>query len=138
MRLETLDLPEVERFAAEFDQLFERCDSAAMAAYFTDDAQIMAPDAALVQGQAAIEGFWRAVSEAAREAGMKRTVAVRASTTVGSLGYVLTTSTLEIPSGGETVTRSFNHLIVWRADDGVWRMVAEAAAPTPAGPATPA
>ena len=138
MKLETLDLPEVERLAAEFDQLFKRCDAAAMAAFFADDAQIMAPDAELVQGRQAIEGFWKAVSEAAREAGMQRTVTVRQSAAVGNLGYVLTTSTPEMPSDGQTVTRTFNHLSVWKAADGIWRVVAEAAAPTPSAPATPA
>lgn len=138
MNLETLDLPSVKHFAAEFDQLFERCDAAAMAAFFTDDAQIMAPDAEPACGREAIEGFWRAVSVAARDAGMKRTVTVRQSETVGNLGYVLTTSTLEIPSDGQTVTRTFNHLTVWKAADGIWRVVAEAAAPTPSAPATPA
>lgn len=139
MRLMTLDLPDVERFATEFDQLFARCDAAAMAAFFADDAQILVPDAELVLGREAIAGFWRAVSEAARTAATTRTVAVRRSEAVGNLGYVLSTAELEIPSGSEPVTRTFNHLTVWRvAADGIWRIVADAAAPALAVPASPA
>ena len=138
MSLATLDRQEVERFAGEFVELFDRCDHVAMASFYADDARIVAPDTEVVQGQGAIEEFWRVACESARSLGMRRTLEVEHIETSGGLGYVLSTVTLEIPTAGEgTVTRTFNDVTVWRAAaDGRWRVAVDAASPS--APAPPA
>ena len=43
--LQTLDRQEVDRFPRTFEELFDRGDAAAMAAYYTEDAEVLAPTA---------------------------------------------------------------------------------------------
>jgi ketosteroid isomerase-like protein len=44
MALTSVDRQEVDRFARTFEQLFYRGDAAAMAAFYAEDAEVMAPD----------------------------------------------------------------------------------------------
>jgi ketosteroid isomerase-like protein len=57
MALQTLDRQEVDRFARTFEELFDRGDAAAMAAFYTEDAEVMAPDSEVVRGRDAIQAF---------------------------------------------------------------------------------
>lgn len=69
MALTTLDRQEVDRFARAFEQLFDCGDAAAMAAFYTEDAEVMVPDSDVVRGRDAIEAFFKAASAAAQRTG---------------------------------------------------------------------
>ena len=133
MALATLDRQEVDRFARAFEQLFDRGDAAAMAAYYTDDAEVMAPYSDVVRGRDAIEAFFKAASAAAQRTGMRRTIQVRRVERSGDLGYLLSTVVLQLPPAGGQATMRFNDVTVWRLDaEHGWRIVVDSANQEPA------
>jgi uncharacterized protein (TIGR02246 family) len=133
MALATLDRQEVDRFARAFEQLFDRGDAAAMAAYYTEDAEVMAPDSEVVRGRDAIGAFFEAASAAAQRAGMRRTIQVRRVERSGDLGYLLSTVVLELPRADGQATLRFNDVTVWRLDaEHGWRIVVDSANQEPA------
>lgn len=69
-----------------------------MAAFYAQDAEVMASDSDLVQGRHAVEAFFTVASQAAQRMGMQRTIKVRQVERSGDLGYVLSTVILEIPA----------------------------------------
>jgi ketosteroid isomerase-like protein len=67
MSLASLEHDEVEQFTREFETLFNVGDAAGMAAFYAEDARLLAEHADLVRGRDAIERFWReAISRARR------------------------------------------------------------------------
>lgn len=66
MALASLDQQEVDGFARTFEELFDRGDAAAMAAFNAQDAEVIASDSDLVQGRHTIEAFLTAASQAAQ------------------------------------------------------------------------
>jgi uncharacterized protein (TIGR02246 family) len=133
MALATLDRQEVDRFARAFEQLFDRDDAAAMAAYYTDDAEVMAPYSDVVRGRDAIEAFFKAASVAAQRTGMRRTIQVRRVERSGDLGYLLSTVVLQLPPADGQATTRFNDVTVWRLDaEHGWRIVVDSANQEPA------
>jgi uncharacterized protein (TIGR02246 family) len=133
MALQTLDRQEIDRFARTFEELFDRGDAAAMAAFYTEDAEVMAPDSEVVRGRDAIEAFFEAASAAARRTGMRRTIQVRQVERSGDLGYLLSTVVLELPPADGQATTRFNDVTVWRLDAGRgWRIVVDSANREPA------
>ena len=128
MALTSLDRQEVERFSRRFEELFYQGDAAAMADFYAEDAQVMAPDSDLVQGPHAIEAFFKAASEAAQRTSMRRTIHVRQVERSGHLGYLLSTVLLELPAADGQATMTFNDVTVWRLDaDRGWRIVVDSA-----------
>jgi uncharacterized protein (TIGR02246 family) len=128
MALTILDRQEVDRFARTFEELFYRGDAAAMAAFYTEDAEVLAPDSEPVRGRDAIEAFFKAASAAAQRTGMRRTIRVRQVRRSGDLGYLLSTVFLEVPTADRPPTTTFNDVTVWRRDDGHgWRIVVDSA-----------
>jgi uncharacterized protein (TIGR02246 family) len=133
MALPTLDRQEVDRFARAFEELFDRGDAATIAAFYTEDAEVMAPDSDMVRGRDAIEAFFGAASAAARRTGMRRTIQVRQVERSGNLGYLLSTVVLEFPPAGGRATARFNDVTVWRRDaEHGWRIVVDSANQEPA------
>lgn len=132
MALATLDRQALDRFARAFEELFDQGDAAAMAAFYAQDAEVMAPDAGVVRGPHAIEAFFKAASAAAQRLGMRRTIHVRRMERSGSLGYVLSTVVLELPAAdGQKITTTFNDVTVWKLDtDQGWRIVVDSASRT--------
>jgi ketosteroid isomerase-like protein len=63
--LATLEKQGVEQFAREFERLFYQGDFAAMASFYTEDAQLLVEDQELIQGRPAISRFWQAACQAA-------------------------------------------------------------------------
>ena len=93
MALATLDRQDVDRFARAFEELFDRGDAAAMAGFYAEDAEVMAPQSDVVRGRDAIEAFFEAASAAARRVGMC------------SVGYGLGDASYFFSCRRDTVTR---------------------------------
>jgi ketosteroid isomerase-like protein len=105
-----------------------------MAAFYTEDAEVMAPDSEVVRGRDAIEAFFKAASAAAQRTGMRRTIQVRRVERSGDLGYLLSTVVLELPPADGQATIGFNDVTVWRRDaEQGWRIVVDSANREPAG-----
>jgi len=125
--LATLDKREVDRFARDFEDLFYRGDSAAMASYYAEDAKLMAQDEEIIEGRPAIERFFRTTCEVARTVKMERTIDVQEVEASGGLGYVRGVVTLRIPAAeGQATKITFKYVTLWRREaEGGWRLVVD-------------
>jgi uncharacterized protein (TIGR02246 family) len=129
MSLMRFDQQELDRFARTFEDLFYRADAAAMATFYAEDAEVMAPDSDPVRGRHAITAFFAAACQAAQRLGMKRTITVRRVERSGDLGFLLSTVVLELPATDDKAARTtFNDVTVWKRDaGGRWLMVIDSA-----------
>jgi uncharacterized protein (TIGR02246 family) len=129
MSLASLDAQAAEQFTRDFEALFNNGDASGMAACYTADARLLAENAPLISGRAAIEQFWSRAIERARAAGAIRTISLDEVTSSGDLGYVLGTVTVAIPGGHLLTTK---YAVIWQRDpDGRWRIAVDSSSPNP-------
>jgi uncharacterized protein (TIGR02246 family) len=129
MSLASLGQEEVEQFTRRFETLFNAGDAAGMAAFYAEDARLLAEHADLVRGRDAIERFWREAIGRARAASAVRTIKLDEVISSGNLGYALGTVAVRIPAGPELVTK---YATVWQRDaDGRWRLAVDSSSPNP-------
>jgi uncharacterized protein (TIGR02246 family) len=127
--LASLDKQTVERFTRDFEALFNAGDAAGMAAFYAEDARLLAENAPLISGRTAIERFWTEAITRARAAGAVRTIALVEVTNSDALGYVLGTVTVRIPHGPELTTK---YATIWQRDpDSRWRLAVDSSSPNP-------
>ena len=101
----------------KFGAAAKRKDYAGMAAFYTDGAKLLPPDAPIVTGKKAIEEFWRA---AATTLGLTdvtlKTVDLEVT---GDTAYEVGEADLKLDSG----QAKLKYLVVWqRGGDGQWRL----------------
>ena len=129
MSLASLDREALEQFTRHFEALFNAGDAPGIAAFYTQDARLLAENTELIRGRAAIEQFWRHAIERARAAGAIRTISLEEITSSGSLGYALGTVTVRIPQGPQLTTK---YAVIWQRDpDGRWRLAVDSSSPDP-------
>jgi ketosteroid isomerase-like protein len=123
--LASLDSQEVEQYARAFEDLFYQGDYRTMAAYYTEDAQLMAEERETFQGREVIEQFWQAVCQL--KATMTRTIEIQEIVTSGDLGYTRSKVTTRMQGSGEQmVTMIFKDIAIWkRGPDGMWRIAVD-------------
>jgi uncharacterized protein (TIGR02246 family) len=129
MSLASLDRHVVEQFTHDFESLFNTGDAAGMAAFYAEDAKLLAENTELIQGRAAIEQFWRHAIERARAAHAIRTISLAEVTSSRDLGYALGTVMVQIPHGLRVTTK---YATIWQRDaDGQWRLAVDSSSPNP-------
>jgi uncharacterized protein (TIGR02246 family) len=129
MSLASLEYEEVEQFSREFEALFNAGDAAGMAAFYAEDAKLLAEHADLIRGRDAIEGFWREAIRRARAADAVRTIRLAEVTSAGDLGYALGVVVVRIPDGREVSTK---YATIWQRDaDDRWRLAVDSSSPNP-------
>jgi ketosteroid isomerase-like protein len=128
MSLAAFDDEALRTFTRAFEDMFYAGDAAAMTAYYTRDAQLMADGMRPVRGHVDIEAFWGMATGRANAAGARRGIEMHEWSSSGDLGYALCTVTVELPTG----TRSVWDTTVWRRDtDGRWRIAVDISSPLP-------
>lgn len=133
MGLTALDHDAVERFLREWERLFDRGDARTMAAYYTEDATLIATQTETLVGRAAIEEFFRVSSDGARAVGLRRTVHLDEAECDGELGYLRGTVLLRRPDAPATVR--VRYVTLWkRQSDGAWRLAVDISSPEPVAP----
>jgi uncharacterized protein (TIGR02246 family) len=103
-----------------FADAFGRGDAAAVAAWYTADATLLPPDSRMTKGRDAIKNFWQgAMSTGVTEAGLETLeVEVR-----DDLAYEVGRFTMTVrPRGGEAAKLAGKYVVVWKREDGGWRM----------------
>jgi uncharacterized protein (TIGR02246 family) len=96
----------------------------ALAAFYTDDARLLAPSAELLRGREAIEQFWRA----GLESGVSRVILQALETRpMGSHAYEIGRYELDVQAAdGTHVLDRGRYLVLHRRDtDGAWRREVE-------------
>ena len=111
----------IEEGNAKFSKAYERGDSAAVAALYTQNAIVFPPGGEMVKGRQAIGEFWKATRDSGVKSATLTTVDVGES---GDLAYEVGTILLTIqPEGKEPATASAKSVVVWeRQTDGSWQL----------------
>jgi len=113
---------EISNVNRKFEEAAAQGNPGGIAALYTDDAVVLAPDAPSVKGTAAIEELW---TTALREMGIKgvklETVDLElyGDDTACEVGE----ATLDLqPEGGEATTAKAKYVVVWKKVGGQWRL----------------
>jgi uncharacterized protein (TIGR02246 family) len=106
----------VEAGNRAFIAAFLRGDSAAVAALYTDDAQVMGPGSPVASGRAAIAAFWQGSIDSGIQNVELRTADV---VTAGDLAAETGTVVLVDKDGKPSQAR---YVVVWQRTDGRWLM----------------
>ena len=106
----------VEAGNRAFIAAFQRGDAAAIAALYTEDAQVIPPGAPPASGRAAIAGFWQSQIDAGIHDLALDTVDVESA---GDLAYEGGVVRL-VTSDGKTA--SARYVVVWKRSRGAWRL----------------
>jgi len=104
-----------------FEAAFNSGDAAAVAAHYTTDAVLLAPDTARLNGREAVQGLWQSFVDAGVTDLQLTTVNLD---DLGDTANELGTYTLTAPDGnGGTVQAGGKYIVVWKTDDsGVWHL----------------
>ena len=103
----------------QFEEGVANGDAAAIAALYTEDAIVVAPEAPVVEGRANIQEFWVNVLT-----GMSLKKVTLNSTNLevaGDVACEVGTGILELaPEGGEAATAEVRWMVYWKKVDGKW------------------
>jgi len=128
--LTSLDRGEVERFLREWERLFDAGDHRTMAAYYAEDARLIASQTETLVGRSAIGDFFRVASAGARAAGVRRTVHLDEAESDGALGYLRGTVKLRWPDAPSAA--EVRYVTLWKREgDGAWRLAVDISSPRP-------
>jgi uncharacterized protein (TIGR02246 family) len=112
---------EIEDTLSKFAAAFNKGDAAAVATFYADDAALLPPGEARVDGRAAIEAYWKRTIDAGAknltlrvvEVGWRRDQAYE----VGQLSIDVQ------DQSGKVTTVKGKYVVVWkRGSDGAWRL----------------
>ena len=109
----------VER-AEQMLAAFNTANASAVAAFYAEDAVLIAPDGARVEGRTAIAEHLSGILSG-RE--LRMAITPLGSQIDGALGYI--TGTYVLWSRGEQISKG-SYVEVWKRIDGVWRIAADA------------
>lgn len=111
----------IEAALVTFEEAFNSGDAAAVAAHYTEDAALLPPDAARVDGRAAIEKFWKGAMDSGFKDLNLEAVEVEES---GQIAYEVGTFAGTVPGqGGGRANIAGKYIVVWKkAQDGAWRL----------------
>jgi ketosteroid isomerase-like protein len=126
--MDTSTMQAIAAVNRRFEEAVNRGDMAAACEVYTQDAKILPPDAAMIMGRGAIQGFWQ---QAAAALGLKRvqlkTVQLTKS---GDTAYEIGEAVLGLQSGSATA----KYVVVWqRGAGGEWRWAVDIWNMNPAG-----
>jgi uncharacterized protein (TIGR02246 family) len=100
-----------------FMAAFKRGDAAGLASLYTEDGQVLPPNADFVKGQQAIQGFWQAVFDMGiKEAEMKIVEAEK----LGETAFEVSKFKLLGESG--QVLDEGKYIVVWKRQQGQWKL----------------
>jgi uncharacterized protein (TIGR02246 family) len=106
---------------ARFQEAIGRGDAEAIAALYTESAQVLPPNGAPVQGPADIRAFWAGAIQSGIKGGRLETLDVE---TGGDIAVETGRYQLILqPPGGAQMTDEGKYLVVWRRQaDGSWKL----------------
>jgi uncharacterized protein (TIGR02246 family) len=115
---------DIETANREIGKAFSSGDTAALAAFYTEDAAVLPPNSQMIRGRKAIEGFWKGAMGMGVRSIQLNTIDVQSS---GDLAYEIGNATMQIqPQGGSASTETVKYVVVWkRQPDNSWKLAAD-------------
>ena len=123
----------IEAALVTFAAAFNKGDDQAVAAHYAEDAALLPPDAARVDGRANIQKFWKGAIDAGLRDLTLKAVEVEA---VGDWAFEVGEVTYSAPGTGDArATASGKDIVVWKKEaDGSWRLYRDIWNSNPASP----
>jgi uncharacterized protein (TIGR02246 family) len=111
----------IKTTGAEFEDAFNDGDGAAVGALYTQDAAVLPPDGARVDGRKAIAEFWQgAIDAGLKNLDLQTLEVLDAGDLAVEVGKVSLTTTGSV---GKAVPMAGKYIVIWqRDDDGAWRL----------------
>ena len=101
----------------QFMTAFGQSDDVALAALYTEDAQLMPSNSDFVSGNEAVRAFWKSVFDMGIISAKLETLEVEG---MGDTAYEVGKYTMFVE--GEQVADSGKYLIIWKMVDGQWKL----------------
>jgi uncharacterized protein (TIGR02246 family) len=111
----------IEAALVTFEKAFNSSDAAAVAAHYTEDAALLPPDAARVDGREAIHKFWKGAMDGGLKDLALQAVEVEESS---QIAYEIGKFAGNVPGqDGARADVTGKYIVVWKKDqDGTWRL----------------
>ena len=107
---------QIDSINAAFVAALRRGDSAAMAATYTEDAQLLPPGAPTISGKAAIQAFWQGALDMGVGDGVLETLELDVhGDTVAEVGQ----GVLKTKAG--QVIDTAKYIVLWQRENGAWK-----------------
>jgi uncharacterized protein (TIGR02246 family) len=112
---------DIEAALVAFAAAFNKGDHEAVAAHYTEDAAVLPPEAARIDGRLNIQKFWKGAIEAGLADLTLKAVEVEAS---GDWAFEVGELSFSAPgTGSARSTASGKYIVVWKKEaDGTWRL----------------
>jgi len=101
----------------QFMTAFSNSDDAALAALYTEDAQLMPSNSDFVSGNEAVQAFWKSVFDMGIKKAKLETLEVEG---MGDTAYEVGEYTLF--TEGEQVADSGKYVVIWKMVNGQWKL----------------
>ena len=101
----------------QFMAAFAEGDAAGLAALYTEDGQVLPPNAGFVTGKQAIEGFWQAVMAMGVKEANLEIVEVE-----GHGGTAIEVSTFALLGEGGQVLDKGKYIVIWKQEGRQWKL----------------
>jgi ketosteroid isomerase-like protein len=105
----------IEAQNREFMAAFKRKDGAGVAALYTGDARILPPNSPMLTGRDQIEQFWKGLIQMGGENAVLETLSVESK---GDVAVEVGKYSLSVG----TFNDSGKYVVVWKNDEGTWRL----------------
>ena len=110
----------IDETLVQFVNAFNGGDGAAVAALYTEDAELLPPDSAPVRGRQAIQDFWQGAIDAGITMESLGAVEVEAH---GPMAAEVGAFVLKVPGeNGQTTSVAGKYIVVWRREGHTWRL----------------
>jgi uncharacterized protein (TIGR02246 family) len=100
-----------------FVATYNRGDAAGLAALYTEDGQMLAPNAPLMTGREAVQGFWQAVMDM----GIAK-VAIFTGEVEGHGDTAIEVSQFKLFAEGDQEADQGKFIVIWKQVDGQWKL----------------
>jgi uncharacterized protein (TIGR02246 family) len=109
----------IDDILVEFVAAFNAGDAATVASFYTEDAALLPPGGARVDGRAAIQAFWQGAIDSGMKIDDLHAVEVEARRDLaGEIGVF----TLSVPGDSGTTQVAGKYIVVWKRDGHSWRL----------------
>lgn len=108
---------QIDRSNAAFVDAIRHSDSAALAATYTEDAQLLPPGAPVVRGRSAIRAFWQGMFDMGVADGVLETLELEV---YGDTATEVGQGTLKTKEGEVIATAKY--IVLWKRENGVWKL----------------
>ena len=100
-----------------FVAAYNRGDAAGLAALYTEDGQMLAPNAPLMTGQEAVQGFWQAVMDMGIEK-----AAIFTGEVEGHGDTAIEVSNYKLFAAGDQELDQGKFIVIWKKVHGDWKL----------------